>query len=183
MIDLGTHPKKEFQKETFKDRHMIALVWEVQGAKTEKGDPFYFAEEYPLSLNEKAKFRAVIEMAGHRVSDDGEFDICAALGCPYLLEIEVHESQKGNQYARIAKGGVGKLPNAMRKGLEKPVRPPFAWQISQGVMPKHDWLPFLYGKSIQEIQGKSRELGGGSEDKDARSDSSQTDHSGNDIPF
>jgi hypothetical protein len=71
----------------------------------------------------------------------------------------------------------------MRKGLEKPVRPPFAWQISQGVMPKHDWLPFLYGKSIQEIQGKSRELGGGSEDKDARSDSSQTDHSGNDIPF
>ncbi len=183
MIDLGTHAKKEFQKETFKDRHMIALVWEVQGARTSAGEPFYFAEEYPLSLNEKAKFRAVLEMGGAKVADDGDFDITAVLGCPYLLEVEVGTSLKGNEYARIAKNGVAKLPNAMKKGIEKPVRPPFVWQIGQGVLAKHDWIPFLYGKAIHDIQSKSRELAGGAEDKESGGGSGEAGGSDESIPF
>lgn len=162
MVDLGTQRVQKFQSQEMEEKRQVVLVWEIQGPKTEAGEPFYLAERYNLSLHEKATFRKVLLNGGLALPDDGSADITQALGKPYLIDVEVGTSQKGNEYNRIAKDGVQKLPNAMRKGLTKPTRPSFAWQISQGLMPNHSWLPFVYGKPISDHQKASKEIGGAS---------------------
>ena len=61
-----------------------------------------------------------------------EFDIEGTLGSPYLIEIEVETSARGNEYSRIArKNGVRKAGKRDLKEIKKPKRPPFAWQIAK----------------------------------------------------
>jgi hypothetical protein len=162
LIDLGTHSEKAYQSQEMVDKHSVAVVWEAIGPKTSTGEPFYFAEKFGLSLHEKATFRKVLEAGGVIIPEDLDtFDVASALGKFYLLEVEVGQSAKGNSYSRLAKkGGWAKLPKAMAKLVSPPTRDVLIWQIEQGVMPKHDWLPYLYGKSLDEHQKASHEVSG-----------------------
>lgn len=182
VIDLGHQHKKKFESQEMEWRPMVALVWEIQEAKSERGEPFYFAEEYRQSLHEKATLAKVLLAGGVVIPEDAaQFDLEAVLGRPYLLTIEEATSAGGKKYSRIARGGVAKLPKALAKGLQKPARQPFSWTIDQGAMPAHDWLPFLYGQAIHEIQAESRELSGkGAPPADG---GEPTDHNGGPIPF
>lgn len=182
LIDLGTHSEKAYQAAGTVDRHSVCVVWEAIGPKTSAGEPFYFADKFGLSLHEKATFRKLLEAGGIVVPEDlDEFDISSALGKPYLLEIEVRESDKGNRYSCLAKkNGWAKLPKVMAKMVTRPTRDFIAWEISQGVMPKHDWLPYLYGKSIEDYHKSCQEIVGRVA---AGSGISQPDMSDDAIPF
>lgn len=159
LIDLGHQQKKEYEGNAMVWRHMIAVVWEVQGPETSEGEPFYFAEEFTFALGASANFvKKVLNKGGIVVPDAGDCDISEVLGRPYLLTVEEAQGKK-KTYTRLAKDGIAKLPQVMHSSITEPVRPAFCWQLEDGVIPHHSWLPRLYGRTITQVMEGAQEFG------------------------
>jgi hypothetical protein len=160
LIELGHQQKPDYDdKHKLVWRHMIAVVWEVQGPEAADGGPFYLAEEYTFSLASSANFVKLLNKGGIVVPPSGDCDIGELLGRPFLLTVETAVGkQKGKEYTRLARDGVDKLPQAMRKDVCEPVRPPFCWTVEDGLLPYHSWLPRLYGRGISTVMEAAREF-------------------------
>lgn len=184
VIDLGHQHEQKFQSQEMEWVPKVVLVWEAVGATASGGNPFYFARSYRLSLHEKASFRKVLELAG--VSCDGDdVDIASVLGKYHLLEVVNGTSSKNTAYAALSKeNGISKLPKVMTKGLpQQPTRPFLLHQIADGALPKHEWLPFIYGRSITDIQAESRELGGKAQPRSQMQAAGKAEDDEDTIPF
>ncbi len=153
LIDLGTQDKRDF-KDPNKSRaqHSIYLVWElfIDEAK------YLIGREFNMSLNSKATLRKFVESWRGKVFAEGEdFDVRKILGAKCLLAI-IHKPSGDRMFASV--DGVSAVPKGLK--VPTPSITPVAWEISGQTLPGLDWLPYLYGKSVDDHVKDSHEYRG-----------------------
>jgi hypothetical protein len=157
VIDLGTHTES-FQGNDPEDVHKLLVVWELPG---ETGNPC-IGMDFRVSLHPKSKLRQTLKSwrSGRDLNDGEEFDPSVMLGKPCQLTVE-NKTSGDNKYHKVTSvTGLAKgmaVPEAVNKG--------FVWDMDvQGAGGKPpslpDWVPFLYGKSIEEWISTSHERAG-----------------------
>lgn len=158
VIDLGSHTETFKQKdgsEVDKTLRKVRLVWELPAViLAGSNKPAVIGSDYTLSMSNKSKLRPLLESwRGVKYKDDEEVDLTKLVGAACILSI-VHKEVGEKSYAAI--GGVSKLLQGMKP--PKPTRQPFMWFIGCGEpIPKHDWLPWIYGESADKVIMRSIE--------------------------
>lgn len=149
LIDLGTQQESFLGKA--REVRQLAIVWELPGLiNTKTGKNNVVCDKFTASLAQKANLRKVIESwRGAPIKDDEEFDLMKVVGAPCLLQISHDTTKTGREIYSIE--AVTSLPKGMAK--PEPSFPLVKFMVEEGpaAIPSHDWLPFLYGKSIPDI--------------------------------
>lgn len=167
IVELGT-VEKEFQGKKYKANEYY-FCWELVTQKASDGKHPVIGRAYTASFTAKSNLRKLVEKwRGKPIGDDEEFDLAVLLGRSCLLD--VGESEDG-KFARLDPLCVSALP----KGMACPAaeHKPSQWEISGSQhLPEHlNWLPFLFGESIQDRIARSDEWK--ARNKEARSQSQQ----------
>ncbi len=151
IVDLGTH-EENFQGKINIQRK-IYFVWELTSEKEPgKDDNRLIAKMFTLSFGKKAKLRALIEGWRGKALDDGEeFDLTKLIGKACLVNV-VH----ADEYASVA--AVSAPPKGVK--VEKPKRIPFIWEIEGDKPVDLSWLPWIYGKKVEDVIAQSDEATG-----------------------
>lgn len=153
VIDLGTHTET-FQGQDPKDAHKIFLAWELTAESTRP----VVGMGFTLSLHTKSKLRAWLKnwSGGKDLSDGQEFDVTKLAGLACQLTIE-HKQSGDRTFSNIANlTGLAKGMNA-----PKAEKPTVIFDIDGGKTPAfEDWMPRLYGKTVEEWILESHEKGG-----------------------
>jgi hypothetical protein len=157
IIDLGTQ-EQEYQGKKSSKR-MVQLVWELADEKHPKQNRnFTVGRDYGLSLNSKAGLRKLIEgWFAKELPEDQFFEIEKLLGSSGILTVIHKTSGAGNTYAKVE--GMKPLVKGMPK--PKPTLPLTVWSIGCGKpIPELEWIPWIVGKPIKEVIGRSPEYQG-----------------------
>jgi hypothetical protein len=159
VVDLGTQ-SWVFNGEAKKARK-IFLAWELVGEHDSKGRPFVLGQDYTLSLNAKANYRALVEAwTGKTFADGQKFNITDMVGKPCLLTVTEGQSGNGKKFAEIA-GVAAPLRNMT---VAEPANVPFVFSVrtihSSADLPEvPDWMPRSYGKPLGDVIKASEEFG------------------------
>lgn len=154
IVDLGTH-RENFQGNEY-DAHKVYFVWELTTQQmTGSQHNHVVGLQYSLSFGEKSNLRKLVSAwRGKPVADGEEFDLSKLLGAKCLLNVQPVE---GKSYVKLDPVCATPLP----KGMECPPakRKPVMWEIDDNdQLPEHlDWLPFIYGESVQDKIQRSKE--------------------------
>lgn len=159
LIDLGTH-SFNYSGEV-KENRKILLVWELTGEFDSKGNPFLVNESYTWSLNKKATLRGIVEgFIGRTMADGEDFDLLSLLGQPCMVSVTEGLSGAGKKFVSVA--SVSKP----MKGLTVPPanHEPYAFALSMLSTSKDEikvpaWVPFLYGRKVEDVIKQSKEYG------------------------
>lgn len=155
MIDLGHQWQDPYGGEgEGKWEHRLYYVFElVTKKKTAQDANHLIAIDLKLSMHEKAKMRQWVESrTGQKIKDGESYDVAKELGQPCLLQVV-----EKNGYPKIA--GLMGVPEGLP--VPTPKTTPTAWKFdAEKVADIPDWVPYLYGQSIQEVVRNSREVKG-----------------------
>lgn len=157
LIDLGTH-EEEYQNEKY-DARKALFCWELPSEHKSDGSSFVVSQDFNLTpkVSGRSKLRQMLQSWRGRPMDDGErLDLQSLLGKPCLLNIGHGKSAKGNTYAKIM--GISPLVKGMT--APKPFNEPYEWHLGAGPVRLPDWIPYIYGQSVEEYIGQCKELGG-----------------------
>jgi hypothetical protein len=157
LIDLGTH-EDEYQGKKYENRKAL-LCWEISGEFDSAGNPFVVTQDVSImpQISGKNKLRKLLEQWRSRPLDDGErIDVSTLLGKPCLINLGHGRSKQGNPFAKIQ--SIGPLVRGMHAPL--PVHEPFSWYHGQGPLRIPDWIPWLYGRPVDEVIADGREMRG-----------------------
>jgi hypothetical protein len=157
MIDLGQQRQEPYDaggKVTWP--HRIYWCWELCDEKKSGSTANHvIGLDLTFSLHEKAKMRGFVEARmGKKIPDGAEFDITTELGQLCLLNVIEKDS-----YTKI--DGISAIPKAM--GIAKPTYPITLIgldELQSGAKKIPDWLPFLYGESLNDVWKRAKELAG-----------------------
>jgi hypothetical protein len=157
LVDMLTHADT-YQGKEYTNKKVL-FCWELPGEFRSNGSPFIVAADYnmPPKLSGKSKLRSMIESWRGRPMEDAEkLNLAKMLGMGCLLNIGHGKSSLGNEFARI----LGISP--MVKGMvpPKPFNGHFIWAAAMGSFNPPAWLPYLYGKPIEDIIADSLEVKG-----------------------
>lgn len=156
VIELGTH-SESFQGAPPKPKHKILIAWEILDEKQSNGDPFILAEVMTFSTHENAFYREVWEACRGKVKQDSDIvgqDPECLLGMPCTLTIghaKAKELKEGETELRTYVNLDGIIPadRADRLKVQKTVNIPFLWDLANPApFTDHDWLPYVYDRSI-----------------------------------
>jgi hypothetical protein len=117
IIHIGTIPGEYMgePKQTDTVRIGFELPLETRTFKeAEPEKPFVIAQDFTLSMNEKAKLRHLVEGilgVGFYDEEAATYDITQLMGATCMLNVIQKKSQAGNMYAKIA--GAAPLPKGM----------------------------------------------------------------------
>lgn len=149
LIDLGTQQDAYMGKP--KDTHQLVIVWELAGMVSSKtGKNHLVCDKFNVSLNQKANLRKMLESwRGAPIKDDEEFDVFKIVGATCLLNVSHDKTNGGNDIYCIT--AVTRLPHGMP--VPKATYPLIRYRIGDGPnqIPRHEWLPLVYGKKIGDI--------------------------------
>src|SRR5215471_4908565 len=154
LIDLGHQLRRKYQSAEEEWQPMLYLAWELVDLD---GRPLV-GRDFKLSLHEKSGLRHFIEQWIGKLADGADFDLISLAGRACLLNV-VHETEGERTFVRIE--GASPLPKVKGKVVqcEAPSHEPCALTIEE-----HEqvplWLPYLYGRSLREWRGTSRERRG-----------------------
>lgn len=154
IIDLGT------QETSYKDTkswiRKVYLIWELTTEKIAgtKDRNHVIGRDFTFTFSPKSMLRGIIEKwRGKAFNADEEFELDKLLGRPCMLSVAQETSKNDNLYAKVD------TVTAVPKGLNVPkaTYTPFMWTLDDGDAPTQEWIPYLYGKSVKEVIGKSKE--------------------------
>jgi hypothetical protein len=153
LFDVGTREETSVKYGT-KKVHRLIMVFELV-KKRPDGQPFVLARKYTRSLNPKSDlYKDICNLLGSKLKDGEHFNPAKLIGFPVL--ISVSNTQSGEKtyhdvtsYAQYPEG----FPPIA------PTYPTVVWSVLTGEpFPQgHDWLPFIFGKSIKELAESSDE--------------------------
>lgn len=157
MIDMGTQ-EQEFHGE-IKEQHRAYFVWELVNEKMKSGKSHVIGMDLTVSMNERAKLRAWIQARiGRPIQDGEEYDISQELGQPCLLNVV-----EKNGYPKV--DGMSAVPKGM--AVARATYPAISWHLDDysetGKIDLPNWIPWLYGKPIEEHIRQAGELTGRTE--------------------
>ncbi len=156
IIGMGT-TDNVYQGQVNGKKNAAFFVYELVGEKTTQGKNHLLGIDLNISMGKKAKLRKFVEArTGKSVPADGDYDIMQELGQPCLLNVVLND----NGYPKI--DGVGSLPKGMTVPApeNKPVAVPLADHLAGTAIPS--WVPWLFGKSIEDHIAMSDEVRHGS---------------------
>lgn len=154
LIDLGTHTEEYQGKES--DNRKVLFCWELPGEMKADGTPHVVTADYnmPATVGGKSKLRSMIEgWRGRPMEDKERLDCGRMVGASCLINIGHGKSQKGNTYAKIM--SITPMPKGMQP--PKPWNAPFIWSFDSGRFDPPTWLPYLYGRPVEDVIAESRE--------------------------
>lgn len=158
LIDLGTH-YEEYQGSGY-DARKVLLLWELPTEMMSSGKPHIIGKQYNLSekVGPKSGLRKDLESWRGKAYGEGEkVNIASLIGKACLLNLGHRKSAKGNTFAQIM--GIGPLPKGMSP--PSPFTIPYVFELGEGPLKIPDWVPYLFGRPIEDVIGDSKELGGG----------------------
>jgi hypothetical protein len=179
LVDLGTH-REEFQGDRFESRKVL-LCWELSGEHRSDGTPFVVA----LSYNVNSKLRQMLEgWRGKPLAENEQIDLVDLLGRACLANIIHSTTSKGKVFAKIL--GIGPMIRGM--SAPQPHYEPYTWHFGAGPLRLPEWLPWLFGEPVEDVIGRSKELGGnptgnGKAEPVGTGASGSNDENENEIPF
>lgn len=156
VIDLGSHwVRYEDQKPKLK--RQILLTFEIPKSAANPDGLQVLHKQYSVNLHEKAALRLDIEnwlSITMKEGDDFDFTKLLGKGCLCLVKLSDEKWPKVESIAG--------LPRAVK--TPKPVKTPFTWDLSQynpkKRIPIPDWMPNLYGDSVEDKILASTEIAG-----------------------
>lgn len=162
VIDLGTQ-MEGFGVEPVKPVRKVLVAFELLDERKADGERHIVAEQYRLSLHEKAKLREVVEAACGKLSDGAEFEFKDMLGKAVRLTI-THETKGDKVYANTS---AITAADKKDRGAAKTEAVPFLYSMESGeeYVP-HDYIPWTYhrgaGKRLspEAIIAQSQEKAG-----------------------
>jgi len=174
VVDLGTQPPSgKFVEQGPKRK--VYLVFEL----VEEATRPLIAKDYTASLHEKSALRKVAEaVAGRKFGDDEEIDIARLAGRKCLISVTHTGAER--KYHNVS----GVLPAKKNAAINDPQHKPFTWFLDDGTPFRGpDWLPFWYGKSVEEVVANCAEMrkGSGQHSDEYPEDGDQGGD--NEIPF
>lgn len=148
LIDLGTHVDV-FNGKDVSNRKLL-ICWELASEFDSAGVPFVVAYEFnvPESLSSKSKLRGLLEKwRGKSLTEGEEVDFTKLLGRPCLLNLGHAQSSKDKTYCKL----LGISPPLKGMTAPSPYHRPYIWGFDAAEpLRLPEWLPWLYGKSIQD---------------------------------
>ncbi len=157
VVDLGTQPPSgKFIDQGPKRK--VYLVWEL----VEEATRPLIAKDYTASLNEKANLRKTVESwRGKKFGEDEEFDVGKLAGQKCLVTIS-HTGGGDRKYHNVAN-----VTAPMKKQtIPAPEHGPYTFDLDDGEPFRGpDWLPYWYGRSIEEVIAGCEEVRGNPEEK------------------
>ena len=184
LIDLGTQ-RSEYQGKV-KWQRRIYMVWELveEPISGNEDQNHVIGAVVTLSMNSKSKLRKWIESRLNQTLGDGtSYPVSEEVGKSCLLSV-VH-NEKG--YARVE--GMSSLPKGMRFSPAKRQQVCISLEECKSGQKKIPlYVPWIYGESVMDVIGYSKEIRGESspQDKDTTPDTTDEDKApsyGDDIPF
>jgi hypothetical protein len=154
VVDLGTQ-ERVYQGQKSENR-MVFLAWELPGEHKSDGSSFVIGQDYNLipKVSVKTRLRQMLESwRGRPLGDKEKIDLGALLGRPCLINIGHETSKQGTEYARI----LGVTPPIKGMSIPKPFHDPYIWYFGSRPFDPPDWLPWLYGKSLESWIDDARE--------------------------
>jgi hypothetical protein len=156
VVELGTHTTT-YQGGDPKTGPRVYLAFELTDDRKGDGTPFFLAKEMTFSLNEKANFREYAKAlwGGKEPPAGTELNFRNLLGKPCILAVEHGKSKAGNAYATIR----GAQPPLKGMKAAPPSVTPVFWEIESGQpVPDEEWLPWAFGKSLDQWLDQSEEM-------------------------
>lgn len=156
IFDIGTQivPK---QAGGTQEQRKLVLAFELS-RKRPDGKPFVMVERYTWSMNDRSNFFALVtNLTGKTYKEGEKFNPLSLLGLPAM--VSVTNSTVGDKtYHNI--GTVAQFPDGFPAVVA--THKPIAWSVMTGeAFPSGlDYLPFVYGKSIESLVKESIELRG-----------------------
>lgn len=148
MIDLGTHNETFNGKSTLNRK--LLICWELATEFDSAGDAFIVGFDFnvPETLSSKSKLRSLIEKwRGRPLGEDEEFDLTKLLGKGCLINLGHALSAKDRTYCKL----LGISPTIKGMSAPEPHHRPFIWGFeSDEPSQVPGWIPWLYGRSIQD---------------------------------
>ena len=163
LIDLGTTEStfrnSKTGKDETKDRHKIALAWELTAEHDSKGETFVVLQDYTWSLAKNAGLRPIVKgFLGRDLADQEEYDLAEMLGKPCCVTLTDGISNNGKKFVEVAS-----VSQPMR-GLTVPpaTKPIYAFllgminsTLDEIAIPA--WVPKLYGRYVLDDIKASKE--------------------------
>ena len=158
MVNLGHHyeefkAKKPGDKDQAGWKEKVYLCFELLDEMQDDGSPWVVGKMYTLSLNERAALSSVYQSLVGPVPEDEEADITPILGKACMVEIGPSSNPKYTELKKVS----GPLAQD-RKKAPKSVRPALLVDIDEQLA--EEWLPRIYGQTVQQVMADSREHAG-----------------------
>lgn len=152
IIDLGHQEEEDFEeKGKFRDVHKIYLVWELTACPmTGTTNNHLMGRQYTMSLNENAALRKMIAAwRGRDLAEGEEFDPLKMLGTKCMLSL----SRNKKDYPVL--DNVSAVHSAIPV---PPAKRPLTSRAIAETTPIPDWLPYLFGESIESKISRAKEM-------------------------
>lgn len=184
LLDVGHH-WKEFNGRGYW-RHMIFIVWELVD---EPERPVVF-KDFTLSLKispggQQSQLREWVGKWGKVLANNEEFDLELLAGKPCLLSVIHEKTKKDRLVAKVSNLSPARVGNRPIE-VAKPEHRPLVWSLEDGKESSlPDWIPWLYGKPIQQWVEESQERSGssGAQHTERDADPGVNDPAADSIPF
>jgi hypothetical protein len=155
MFDVGFQPEKDMKTGTMTERRKLVMVFELN-KKQPDGKPFVLAKKYTWSMNEKSNFyKDVVNITGARFKEGEKFNPLSLVSVPVMVNV-TNTSNGEKTYHDIS--SVSQYPEGFPTPPE-PTHEALAWSVMTGdpIPAGLEWVPFVYGKSIQALAEESAE--------------------------
>jgi hypothetical protein len=149
LIDLGTHDVT-YKGKREEQRHIL-FVFEIVGGKA-KGELIH--RRFNLSFGPKSSLRQFLgDWRGKAIAEGENVVFTNALGKRATITVK-HTQSGENTYHNL--DSITKPEPSMPWGAPK--HQPVAWEIEgQDTIPDFDWVPWVYGSSVEELIRSSSE--------------------------
>lgn len=158
LIDLGTH-EEEYQGKRYTARKAL-LCFELTTERQADGTPFVMSQELAIyqKMTKKSKLRLFLEGWRGRPLDDKEnVNLITLLGKKCLANVTHAKAKTSDkEYAKLA--AVTPVPKGM--SAPEPSLPVYSWTFGQGPREIPTWVPWLYGRDVNDVIGESFEARG-----------------------
>jgi hypothetical protein len=156
LFDVGHHEAKSDKGEPYSRRELI-LCYEIAKKKAD-GKPFILGQRYTWSLRDNSTFYKIVAGVRGTAPAEGEkLDPRQLIGTPILVQVahKVVKSEKGEKtYHNVA--SVSQYPEGLAPYQVQ--TPSVAWSVAEGrPFQNLDWLPWVYGQSIEDWAKESEE--------------------------
>lgn len=159
LFDVGTQAVPQMDGQIKKLRRLV-IVFELKKCGTD-GKPFFIGDRLTFSLNEKAKlYQLAVNVLGARFRDGEQFSVAELLGKSVMVSV-THTSKGSGPEAKTYHniGSVTAFPDELAEMKPKPTVTPSLWSVQEGKAfpPGLDYLPWIYGESVQSQAESSDE--------------------------
>jgi hypothetical protein len=148
------HQVEQSQEKGQVEVNRLILVLELSKRKKD-GHPFVLPARYTMSMHKKANlFRDATTILGRRLQEGDRFNPLELSGKPVMVSV-TNTANGDKSYHNVA--AISAFPEGFP--TPTPTHDEIAWSVLTGdpFPDDADWLPYVYGRSIEDMAGSSPE--------------------------